>query len=48
MTVSELYKVLEELVKENPQGYIYYWDDLEGLERVCDAEVDEEGDLVLS
>lgn len=51
MAVSELYKVLEVLVKENPQGLIYriYWEDsgIE-LERIRDAEVNEDGDLVLA
>lgn len=48
MTVSDLYKVLEEMVKENPQGSVYISDDWGYFESLSDVELDDDGDLVLS
>ena len=48
MTVSELYKILEEAVKENPQGLIYLEDVWGDLNKATDVTLDEEGDLVVS
>ena len=51
MTVSELYKILEELVKENPQGEVYFkiqkHDDWAECYDVIDASSDDVGDLML-
>ena len=51
MTVSEWYKVLEVMVKENPQGEVYFrilkQDDYADYYDVIDASSDDVGDLML-
>ena len=47
MTVSELYKILEVLVKENPQADVYFMDDFRECELVTEVEMTVSGDLVL-
>ena len=50
MTVSELYKILEVLVKENPQGEVLFLDVAEEgypYKAILSGEINEDKDLVL-